>query len=1037
MNKFSFSIDRGLFLSLMLMVHTNLLAQSADKNYVQTKTFLDDAGTTFLRHIDYYDALGVVSETVDVGGNTLQTPVITKTDYNAQLKPYYQWAPVPTTGLDYLDNVYDNAHSTYNTTLPYSENEYDDFLEPTSIWKPGDAWEDRPVTIGRHVVPAGVVKKYTVDANGNLCDNGQYYPYGMLMSTTTTDEDGRSTTVYSDCRKNTILERRGTGDDATDTYYVYDSYGRLSYVLPPMCQQCSSQDMPKYWYKYTYDGRGRCTEKQLPGCEPVKYWYDDANRLQSEQDGHLRSQSRYRNYSYDKTGRLLLQTISDTHGDAYMTNAWATEMKNYYDNYSFRSELSFLFPEWADSINAANQSPQVAKGRPTATVGSTSNALKYAEIYGYDKRGNMSYKLSAYDNKWMKIVHTAYNFAGDVVSTDERVYTSSNGHIALLAGRLTSSTYHPGTRLLDSTTVTHVDKNNNTSTQVISNPTYDVFGNTVANNRPGTAADMAFTYDTLHGWLKGVSSPCGFSQQLLRETAADAQLSGNIGSMLWRNTGNGEQHRYDYTYDTLGRLTASLYSSSANGTDGRFDESVTYNCNGSITSLLRNGMKNDGTFGAIDDLTISYDGNRLMKVTDDAEAVNYNGAIDFHDGADVTREYVYDSNGALTQDKNRGITEIAYDYGHHPSLINRLNEKKTIHNDYTPDGRKLRSSHVTSTPNGRGSYIRINVQDLYIDGLMLRKGKPLLWQFDGGYVDLDDNGAPTHWNYYITDHLGSTRMVVGSNDSIRETINYYPFGSEMRMEGPALLTESLGHPFRFTGKELDKLNGLNMYDFGARWYDVAGVPMWTSIDPLAEKYYHVTPYSYCAGNPVNMIDPDGRLVVFAKGVSECFKSNFSKSVQHLNEHGCGGMLKALNESKKTYFIAESKSGPNSFDYKSKTIQWNPQMGLKTNDAHYLSPATLLNHEIDHALEYDKNPITFKENMKSYDDNHPDNLYGNPEEKRVISGSEQTTARALGEINENEVTRTDHSGFHVTMEGPTSNKPIETEPEFVFTKERGK
>ena len=51
-----------------------------------------------------------------------------------------------------------------------------------------------------------------------------------------------------------------------------------------------------------------------------------------------------------------------------------------------------------------------------------------------------------------------------------------------------------------------------------------------------------------------------------------------------------------------------------------------------------------------------------------------------------------------------------------------------------------------------------------------------------------------------------------------------------------LLTGGTSHPFRFTGKELDRLNSLNMYDFGARWYDVAGVPMWTSIDPLAEKW---------------------------------------------------------------------------------------------------------------------------------------------------------------------------------------------------------
>ena len=50
---------------------------------------------------------------------------------------------------------------------------------------------------------------------------------------------------------------------------------------------------------------------------------------------------------------------------------------------------------------------------------------------------------------------------------------------------------------------------------------------------------------------------------------------------------------------------------------------------------LCNGMKNDGSFGTIDNLAISYDGNRLLKVTDNAEAVNYNGSLDFHDGAKV------------------------------------------------------------------------------------------------------------------------------------------------------------------------------------------------------------------------------------------------------------------------------------------------------------------------------------------------------------------------------------------------------------------
>ena len=93
-----------------------------------------------------------------------------------------------------------------------------------------------------------------------------------------------------------------------------------------------------------------------------------------------------------------------------------------------------------------------------------------------------------------------------------------------------------------------------------------------------------------------------------------------------------------------------------------------HNATGSYHVML--GMKNNGTFGAIDSLTISYDGNQLVKVTDAAEALNYSDALDFHDGDDTACEYDYDSNGALTRDSNRGINGITYDYGHHPNYIN-------------------------------------------------------------------------------------------------------------------------------------------------------------------------------------------------------------------------------------------------------------------------------------------------------------------------------------------------------------------------------
>ena len=64
-------------------------------------------------------------------------------------------------------------------------------------------------------------------------------------------------------------------------------------------------------------------------------------------------------------------------------------------------------------------------------------------------------------------------------------------------------------------------------------------------------------------------------------------------------------------------------------------------------------------------------------------------------------------------------------------------------------------------------------------------------------------------------------------------------------------------PYKFGGKELDRMYGYDLYDFGARSYDPA-IARFTGVDPLAEKYYHLSPYAYCANNPANYVDPDGR-----------------------------------------------------------------------------------------------------------------------------------------------------------------------------------
>ena len=63
-------------------------------------------------------------------------------------------------------------------------------------------------------------------------------------------------------------------------------------------------------------------------------------------------------------------------------------------------------------------------------------------------------------------------------------------------------------------------------------------------------------------------------------------------------------------------------------------------------------------------------------------------------------------------------------------------------------------------------------------------------------------------------------------------------------------------PYKYNGKELDRKDGLDWYDYGARYYDAA-LGRWHVVDPMSEKYYGVSPYLYCVNNPILLVDPNG------------------------------------------------------------------------------------------------------------------------------------------------------------------------------------
>ena len=114
---------------------------------------------------------------------------------------------------------------------------------------------------------------------------------------------------------------------------------------------------------------------------------------------------------------------------------------------------------------------------------------------------------------------------------------------------------------------------------------------------------------------------------------------------------------------------------------------------------------------------------------------------------------------------------------------------------------------------------------------------------------------------YVTDHLGGTRAVVDmSSGAVVERSDYYPYGVRIGQptSSDGAFPQMSSNRWRYAGKEEQTgITGLPFLDFGARQYDPA-LGSWLSQDPLAKDYPSLSPYAYCAGDPVNLVDPEGK-----------------------------------------------------------------------------------------------------------------------------------------------------------------------------------
>lgn len=139
------------------------------------------------------------------------------------------------------------------------------------------------------------------------------------------------------------------------------------------------------------------------------------------------------------------------------------------------------------------------------------------------------------------------------------------------------------------------------------------------------------------------------------------------------------------------------------------------------------------------------------------------------------------------------------------------------------------------------------------------------------------------------------------------------------------------------------------------------------------------------------------------------------ATNYLIEKGAGELYNKLENSEAVFTIMEFEAP--AYNVPNQTVKWNPLFGILTNEGVTLSPATALNHEFDHAAQATENPEQSAIDRDPKDG--PENPYRTKEEERVITGSEQKTAKALGEIKEGQVTRKDHGGTPFIMFSPIS------------------
>ncbi|QIY92074.1 DUF6443 domain-containing protein [Chryseobacterium gallinarum] len=873
------------------------------ENYVQTKIYLDYNGgapTKSSETIQYFDGLGRSKQVVGIKASPSGKDVVTHIEYDQFGRQVKDYLPVPQSGTQngaIYASPLGNASSMYGAEKIYSEkvlenSPLDRIQQQIQV---GNDWAGKPVKFEYGTNASDEVYQFVTSTTWEnnatksilSLSSTQTYAPNQLYKNTVKDEDGNETREFKNGQGQIMLVRKTDGVKNIDTYYVYNEYNQLAFVIPPNAVHKSITDdlLNDLCYQYRYDGKGRLVEKKLPGKGWEYMVYDGADRLILSQDATLRAQNKWLITKYDPLGRVAYTGLLDA-GDRVgrqtnvgngiiiegRSNTGFTKsgMTVYYNNGNFGDEISTIlsvnyydnYPGYSfnPSFPASIQGTAVLTEAPTSD-GRSTKGLPTMSLVKNIEDDNWTKNYTYYDTKGRVIGTHSINHLGGYTKTESKLdFAGIAQQVVTRHKRLDTDTeriitenfeYDSQNRLL-----VHRHQVDNNPEEILAQNTYNELSQLTNKKVGNNLQSIDYAYN-IRGWMTRINDPANLNGKLfgyeikyhnpVYTNLASGRFNGNIAEVDWKTSNDGILRRYSYSYDSVNRLKYGHYSEPDNTVplQDHYGESLEYDLNGNITRLYRNAKNTtNGLAMQIDNLNYTYTGNRLLKITDASQ--NHSGYI----GGGNTIEY--DVNGNMTKHLDKGISQIKYNFLNLPDKFSYSYGAYSY--KYRANGTKIEKESYYIIPN-------LTYQFSYLDGFQYDNYNfetdvllPPTLKFvptSEGYFDFVKN----KYIYSYTDHLGNIRLSYFKNGigvEVLEENNFYPFG--LKHEGVNVLTGNLSYQYKYNGKELQETG---MYDYGARMY-MPDLGRWGVADELAEKSRRFSPYTYALDNPIMFIDPDGR-----------------------------------------------------------------------------------------------------------------------------------------------------------------------------------